>query len=70
MTTGRTLWIMFCLGWVGFWLIFGWFFLPVINVMLALGSIIMIAIPIGKPQRQAFPPSSQQEIGWQNRDMR
>lgn len=47
MSTGRIIWIVFCLGWVGFWLIFGWF-LPGLNVILAILSGLAILIPIGK----------------------
>ena len=48
MSTARTLWITFCLAWLGFWLIFGWF-LPGLNIILAILSGLAILIPIGKP---------------------
>jgi uncharacterized SAM-binding protein YcdF (DUF218 family) len=47
MSTGRVLWIIWCLSWFGFWIIFGWF-LPGINLVCAALSLALIALPIGK----------------------
>lgn len=49
MSAGRVVWMVFCLGWAGFWLLFGWF-LPGLNLALAVASGLMILVPIGKPR--------------------
>jgi hypothetical protein len=47
MSTARVIWLIWCLGWTSFWVIFGWF-LPFINLVFAAGSIAAIWIPVGK----------------------
>jgi hypothetical protein len=34
----RTAWIVWCVLWAFFWITFGWFFLPVINLFLLAGA--------------------------------
>jgi len=47
MTTARVLWLIWCLGWAGFWFILGWF-LPGLNIIMGIISITLCLIPIGK----------------------
>jgi len=54
VSTGRVLWLIWCLGWAGFWLIFGWFLLG-FNLVLAVGAVAAILIPVGKNQLPAPP---------------
>lgn len=38
----------FCCAWAGFWLTFGWFFLPFLNLHFIPVSLLAILIPVGK----------------------
>lgn len=46
MTTARMLWILWCLGWAAFWLLFIFPF----GIPFGIGSLIAIALPVGKQQ--------------------
>ena len=57
MSTPRMLWLLFCLAWAGFWLTFGWVFVPFLNLFLAAGSVGAFWLPVGR-DRLSPPPAS------------
>lgn len=68
MTTGRVLWVIWCLAWAGFWIIAGWFLLG-FNLVLVILSVVAIALPIGKPPTPPLPPGYRKEVDKADRDM-
>jgi hypothetical protein len=67
VTTGRVLWIIWCLAWAGFWIIAGWFLLG-FNLVLAILSVVAIALPVGKPPTASLPPGYREEVDKTNRN--
>lgn len=49
-STGRVLWIIWCLGWAAFWM-FSLFALNIFAVVLVPLSLLAILLPVGKPRR-------------------
>ena len=57
---GRALWIAWCICWALFWLLVGWTFAPILNLVLAVLS--LFAIAIGRPREVVvYPPRGQWE---------
>jgi len=60
MSTGRTVWIVFCLAWAGFWGVFSLVLVgvggPLLGLPLALASVAAIALPVGKTQAERAVP--------------
>jgi hypothetical protein len=60
VSTGRVLWLIWCLAWAGFWFFWGFFTLGV-GFVLAGGSVACFCIPVGKP-RESFGNSPETRV--------
>lgn len=44
----RTFWITWCIFWCVTWATVGFFFLPGLNFLFAIGSIVLLLLPVGR----------------------
>jgi hypothetical protein len=61
VSTGRVLWLIWCLAWAGFWTLAAFGTLG-LTLILAAGSVAAFWLPVGKPP--AVPSQPPPELSW------